>query len=169
MRDDNSVPVEQRVQTLLVGRNEFVNRPESPRTGFEQERGNICQPAALGKQGVRGRVRISTYTVTKLVKGKLVESEVGSSLQIRKAETVQPAIHTENVNRERGKRTRGVKNICHHASFQDNWAATLKQLTGAQWERERGNQWCETNQVTSTYHIFSLLSSRFSSPRECCN
>lgn len=109
MRNDNSVPAEQRVQTWLDGRNEFVNRPESLRTGFEQERGNICQPAALGQQGVRGRVRISTYTVTKLVKGKLVESEVGSSLQNRKAETAQSAIHTESMNRERGNAQVGLR------------------------------------------------------------
>lgn len=91
----------------------------------------------LRGSGERGRVRTSTYTVTKLMKGKLVQSEVGSSLRIRKAETVQPAIHTESVNRERGKGTLGGKNTCRCASLQDNWAAAVEKLAGAWWGRER--------------------------------
>lgn len=57
----------------------------------------------LRGSGERGRVSIPTNTVTKLTKGKLVESEVGSALWIRKAETVPSAIHTESVNREKGE------------------------------------------------------------------
>ena len=85
----------------------------------------------------RGRVSIPTDTVTKLTKGKLVESEVGSALWIRKAETVPSAIHTESVNRERGRRTLRGKNTCHRASPQDSRAAAVEQLARTWWGRER--------------------------------
>ena len=62
------------------GKKFCLNSEELPTYSALSRTVQCSNPAALGKQGVRGRVRISTYTVTKLVKGKLVESEVGSSL-----------------------------------------------------------------------------------------
>lgn len=164
-RGDDSVPVDWRVRSWTDELNLLTDQ-KVLRTGSEQERGNICQPAALGQWGVRGRVRISTYTVTKLEKGKPVESEAGSSLWIRKAETVQSAIHTESVNRKRGKCTHGVKNICHHPALQNSKAAFWGSVERGETEAVR-----LIRSQTASKHVsyFLIAETRVSSPREHCD